>query len=417
MNNFCGLDFGTSNSAIGFYQDNQLKLSDFDGKKYLPSSIFFEYGESQPFFGEEAKRRYIAGSEGRMIWSPKNALGTKLINEKTQVENKKLSYTDIIALIIGNLKERCERQKGSLLSNIVVGRPVHYNDNDKNLDKSAQDAMHELLKNLGFKNICFELEPIAAAAHYENDLSHEEIALIIDMGGGTSDFTIAQLGGKQLNNEAKILAVGGIHIAGTNFDKSLSLKSIMPQLGLNTFYKSLEGNRSLVPKTLYTDLATWHKIGFCYQRKNLEWAKKLSFCGEEPEKFKILLQVLEARLGHQLAIEVEKAKIQLSSQEKALVLINELDPHLELEIERIIFEQALQIDLEKIIAAMKETIKSAQINADAIDAIFMTGGASSVPLVRNSMLACLPKARLVEGDKFASVATGLSIIAKKKFGT
>jgi hypothetical chaperone protein len=415
MNNFCGLDFGTSNSAMGFLESGHIKLTDFGLKPYIPSSIFFEFDEKEPLFGDEAKKRYIDGAEGRIIWSPKNALGTNLIFEKTQVENKSLSFTDIIALIIQNIKDKCEAQAKREMTSIVVGRPVFFNDTDKDLDKSAQTAMLNILKSLNFKEIEFEYEPIAAAAHYAQSLNREEIALIVDMGGGTSDFTIAQLNPRQSSKENKILSIGGVHIAGTNFDKRISLKSLMPELGLHCSYKSLEGNWHLVPPTLHTDLATWHKIGFCYNKKNINYVKKMVYSSDQPYKFERLLQTLEQRLGHSLALSVEQAKIALSSSSTHSLRIPELNPPVEISMTQNELEEAIMVDVEKIMGALKSTIAEAQLKNSDIVTIFMTGGASSVPLVRNSILSYLPNARLIDGDKFGSVALGLTLIAQKRF--
>ncbi len=416
MSNFCGLDFGTSNSSMGFLENQQIKLTRFDSRGYIPSSIFFEFDEEEPFFGDEAKKQYIDGKEGRMIWSPKNALGTNLVHEKTQVKDEKLSFKDIIRLIIKNIKDHTEEQSQQTMKNIVIGRPVFYNDRDKKLDQDAQDAMLDILKSLGFKNIEFEYEPIAAATHYERNVGNEEIALIVDMGGGTSDFTIAKLNKHVQSNEKKILSIGGIHIAGTNFDRRLSLKSLMPELGLNSTYRTLEGKWFLIPPTLHNDLATWHKIGFCYNKKNINYVKDKIFCSDSPYKFERLLQTLEQRLGHNLAIAMEQAKIALSSNENALVKISEVQPNIDISITKNELDEAIFEDVEKIMTTLKSTINDAQIQRTSINAVFMTGGASLVPLVRNSILSYLPQAKLIDGDKFGSVATGLTFIAAMKFG-
>lgn len=417
MNNFCGLDFGTSNSSIGYIQNNSVQLARFGNKSLIPSSIFFEFDEDAPFFGNEAIAKYIDGKEGRMIWSPKNALGTNLVHEKTQIKDKNLSFQEIISLIIRNMKDTLEAQSQQAFTNIVVGRPVFYNDKDPKLDKEAQDAMLAILTNLGFKNIEFEYEPIAAATHYEQSVDKEQIALIVDMGGGTSDFTVAKLNRHETNHKNKILSIGGIHIAGTNFDKRFSLKSLMPELGLNCSYKTLEGKWVSIPPTLHKDLATWHKIGFCYNKKNIAYVRNKIYTSDCPHKFERLLQVLEHRLGHHLAIAVEQGKIALSSNDISQLLIPDVTPPIDVAIKIQDFEDAIRDDVDKIISVINSTIAQAQVSHSDIDAIFMTGGASLVPLVKNNIKALLPKSQLVDGDKFGSVTTGLTLIAHMKFGS
>lgn len=416
MSNFCGLDFGTSNSSMGFLYQNHIKLTAFDHKTYIPSAIFFEFDEKYPLFGNQAIQRYIDGAEGRMIWSPKNALGTNLMHEKTTIQNKAVSFKEIIALIINNIKNHCEAQSYQNLTHIVVGRPVFYNDKDKKLDDDAQDAMQDILQSIGFKEIVFEYEPIAAATHYEQSIESEEIVLVVDMGGGTSDFTVAKLNKHEKDTTKKILSIGGIHIAGTNFDTRLSLKSLMPELGLNAHYKSLEGNWMPIPPTLHKDLAVWHKIGFCYNKNNTAYVKQKIYTSDQPYKFQRLLQTLEQRLGHNLALLVERAKIALSSQETTAIHIGNLTPVIDIAVHTNDLEDAIRTDVEKIMTTLKQVIHSAQVHKNSINAIFMTGGASMVPLVRKCIRAYLPKAQLIEGDKFGSVATGLGLIASMKFG-
>lgn len=416
MNNFCGLDFGTSNSSIGFVKNNTVHFARFGNKTLIPSSIFFEFDEDAPFFGHEAIAKYIDGKEGRMIWSPKNALGTNLVHEKTQIKDKNISFKDIISLIIKNMKDTVEAQSQQEFTNIVVGRPVFYNDKDPKLDKEAQDAMLAILTNLGFKNIEFAYEPIAAATHYEQSVDEEQIALIVDMGGGTSDFTVAKLNRHETNRHQKILSIGGIHIAGTNFDRRFSMKSLMPELGLNCSYKTLEGKWVSMPPTLHKDLATWHTIGFCYNKKNIAYVRNKIYTSDCPHKFERLLQVLEHRLGHHLAIAVEQGKIALSSHDTSRLLIPDLVPPIDIAIEKKDFDEAIHEDVDKIISVIKATIAESQLSYKKINAVFMTGGASMVPLVRHSIMALLPNAKLVEGDKFGSVTTGLTLIAHKKFG-
>lgn len=416
MNNFCGLDFGTSNSSMGFMRGHQVELTQFNHQAYIPSAIFFEFDEEDPYFGTEGIKRYIDGREGRMIWSPKNALGTTLVYEKTRIQNKSVSFKEVIGLIVNNIKIRCEAQSGMSLTNIVVGRPVFYNDKNKQLDDDAETFMREILMDVGFKNIAFEFEPIAAAAHYEQELLSEQLVLVVDMGGGTSDFTVAKLNKRETDRSKKILSIGGIHIAGTNFDKLLSLKSLMPELGMHAHYKTLEGKWSPIPPTLHKDLATWHKIGLVYNKQNSNYAREKIYTSDAPEKFERLLQTLEYRLGHTLAIAVEQAKIMLSSCDEVPLVIRVVDPVIDTTITKSTFNDAIQADVEKIIATLMGTIADAQIQSNQIGAVFMTGGASMIPLVRSAILSRLPSARLVEGDKFGSVATGLTLLASLKFG-
>jgi hypothetical chaperone protein len=417
--NFCGLDFGTSNSSIGFITDDEPMLAQFEGREYIPSAIFFDHDSPEPLFGNLAIEKYIDGCEGRMIWSPKNALGSALILEKTQIKDTFMSFKDIIALIVKNLKNHCETQAQAEMNNVVVGRPVFFNDNDTYLDNLAQNAVREILNDVGFNNIEFEFEPIAAAIHYEQSINKEELALVVDMGGGTSDFTVAKLepatkmAGK--DRKSNILSVGGIHVAGTDFDRQLSLKTLMPELGLGALYKSLEGSWLPVPAGIFRDLATWHKIGFLYNNKNISYIKSKIFTSDCPAKFERMLETLEKRRGHYLARLVEKAKINLSDSETSLLTTQEIRPEIVREITKAEFELSIEELIQQIAKIISVTIEDAGVSPGDIDAIFMTGGSSLIPAVRKSIFSLMPNARLIEGDKFGSVAMGLTISAREKF--
>lgn len=408
----CGLDFGTSNSAIGYFLHGQARLTQFDNRAYIPSAIFFDYDKAEPLFGTEAIERYVDGAEGRMIWSPKNALGTGLIAEKTLVKGKRMSFKDIITLIVSNLKKRCEEQASAAgqspkLDSVVCGRPVFFNDDDKELDNLAQDSLKEILNDVGFKYVQFVYEPIAAAIHYAELIDSEQIALVVDMGGGTSDFTLVKLGLESKD----ILSVGGIHVAGTDFDRQLSLKMLMPELGMGSKYKSLEGPWLNVPPSIYFDLATWHKIGFVYSKSNMEFVQSKIYSADTPEKFERLLHVLRYRYGHFLARLVERAKIELSDKEFAQIASSEIKPAIDLSATRRVFEEAISEHVSKITATVQNTIAGAGVSPSSIDAVFMTGGSSLIPSVRQSIMSIMPNARIVEGDKFGSVAMGLTLAA------
>lgn len=410
----CGLDFGTSNSAIGIAINDQPQLARFAGRGYIPSTLFFDFDYAEPFFGQEAISRYIDGAEGRIIWSPKNALGTGLIFEKTQVGKKRLSFKEIIALIVKNLKRACEAQFDAELTRVVCGRPVFFNDDDPELDQAAASALRSVLLEAGFEHVELVAEPIAASRHYEQSVQKEQIALVVDMGGGTSDFTVVRLDPQAKEAAQKILSVGGVHLAGTDFDKQLSLTALMPELGLGGNYKSLEGPWLPVPPTLFHELSTWHKIGFVYTPQNIEYARLLVFTGDSA-RFERLLQTLTQRYGHLLARKVEQTKIELSPNEQAPLRVFELQPPIDKKVSREAFEQAISGYLQKIGTTLSRTVQDAGVKLDDIDAAFLTGGTSLIPSVRQLIQRLLPNAELIQGDEFGSVAMGLTHIAKERW--
>ena len=185
MAHACGLDFGTSNSTVGFCRPGQPALLALeDGKTTLPSAVFFNAEEGAAYFGRAALENYLAGHDGRLMRSLKSLLGTSLIDGQTDVNGRALPYRELLAQFIGELKRRAEASAGQTFSSAVIGRPVFFIDDNAAADKLAESTLTEVARAAGFKDIVFQYEPIAAAFDYESRIEREELVLIADIGGG-----------------------------------------------------------------------------------------------------------------------------------------------------------------------------------------------------------------------------------------
>ena len=235
MANACGVDFGTSNSTVGWHRPGLPPLLALEeGKATLPSVVFFNAEDEQVSYGRAALADYLAGYEGRLMRSLKSLLGTSLIDGQTEVAGRALPFRSLLAQFIGELKRRAEQQAGRAFSRAVFGRPVFFVDDDPAADRLAEDTLAEVARAVGFQEIGFQYEPIAAAFDYESQIGREELVLVADVGGGTSDFSLVRLGPARAGRAERrddILATGGVHIGGTDFDKYLSLATAMPLLG------------------------------------------------------------------------------------------------------------------------------------------------------------------------------------------
>ena len=249
MANACGVDFGTSNSTVGWIRPGQpVMLGLEEGKTTLPSVVFFNAEDEEVSFGRAALAAYLAGYEGRLMRSLKSLLGTSLIDGQTEVGGRALPFRLLLAQFIGELKRRAELAAGREFTSAVFGRPVHFIDDSAKADRLAEDTLADVARACGFKDIAFQFEPIAAAFDYESQISREELVLIADIGGGTSDFSLVRLAPQRARKAERrddILANAGVHIGGTDFDKYLSLSSVMPLLG----YGSRLNNNSEVPSS------------------------------------------------------------------------------------------------------------------------------------------------------------------------
>ena len=186
----CGLDFGTSNSTIGIVKNNVSQLVPLEADRFIMrSAIFCDAEQKRWVFGQEGINHYLEGGPGRLMMALKSVLGSSLMNDKTFIFNEFVSFSQILGHFIKHLKMKAENAAGQELTQVVLGRPVRFHDTDIKQDKLAQDTMESIARSLGFKDVSFQYEPIAAAMTYETTIKKEQLALIVDMGGGTSDFT------------------------------------------------------------------------------------------------------------------------------------------------------------------------------------------------------------------------------------
>lgn len=418
MANACGVDFGTSNSTVGWQRPqagDSLLLPLEDGKATLPSVVFFNADENSFSYGRAGLGEYLAGYEGRLMRSLKSLLGSGAIDGQTEVGGRALPYRGLLSQFIGELKQRAERAAGTSFSKVVLGRPVHFVDEDAAADQLAQDTLEEIARDVGFKDIAFQFEPIAAAFDYESRIDKEELVLIVDIGGGTSDFSLVRLSpGRAARSERRedILANGGVHIGGTDFDKYFSLACVMPLLGLGG---RLQGNAE-IPSSYYFNLATWHTINQLYTRKAWQQLQDVAREVADRERFARLLDVVEQRCGHWLALQVEAGKIALSSAEQTLLDLDRLRQPEQLPLLRSDFNGAVDHLVQSVEQTVLALLQQAGLRADDIDSVFFTGGSSGVRLLRERISALAPQARHVEGDLFGSIGSGLAIDAARKFG-
>ncbi len=428
----CGLDFGTSNSTVGVIKNNRQTMvpleqdSAGDWQTTLPSALFFDFEDDQISFGRRAISRYTAGERGRLLRSMKSLLGGSFMGDKTQIKNRFYSFDEIIGFFVASLKSQAEIYNGEdapALDSVVMGRPVYFNDTDPTLDQAAEDHLADIARLAGFKEVSFQFEPIAAALDYEQQVTKEELALIIDIGGGTSDFTLIRLSPErhgQVDRQQDFLANHGVHLGGTDFDRRLSVKGIMPEFGMGMPLTDKPGLN--MPSHYYFDLATWHKIHLLYVRSVLMELKHFRPVVSDKNRLDKLLELLTHRKGHQLASLVEHAKIELSAEPEALVNLESLfSDSTEVTIEnctltQLQLQQSLQNDIEKIFNTLDETLKQAGLTHKDIDTVFTTGGSTALPMVQACIDAAFPDAQQIVGDLYNSVGAGLLMEAQLRYG-
>ncbi|WP_445322810.1 Hsp70 family protein [Ramlibacter sp. AN1015] len=410
-----GIDFGTSNSAVASLDaDGTARLLPMEGEAaVLPTAVFFDSEERSVHFGREAVDLYLAGTEGRLMRSLKSLLGSSLIHEQTAVGWGEHRYLDILALFLRELLERSRPRIGTGPPLLVLGRPVHFVDDDPARDRQAQDALEQAARAAGFDEIAFELEPVAAAFHYERQLAGAAIALVVDVGGGTSDFSVLRLGAQRAvpgDRASDVLATAGVHLGGTDFDRRLSLARVMPLLGLG--HRGPQGRE--VPNSVFHDLATWHLINFSYAPVGVARVQALRSGYTDPQLHDRLMMVLRKRLGHRLATEVEQAKIACSVRDDtAVVALDELEAGLHVELSAAQMHEQLDALVAQVAACAEECVQRA--GSPKLDAIYLTGGSSALRPLQDQLAARFPGVPLVSGDLFGGVAAGLAYSAARRY--
>jgi hypothetical chaperone protein len=413
----CGLDFGTSNTTLGVARGNEPSrlLALEDGKVTIPSVIFFDFATNRDIFGRAAIADYIEGNDGRMMRSLKSILGSSLAEEKVRLQKRILSYLQVIGTFVGAIKQRAEADLGEDFDSVIVGRPVHYVDDDPIADKKAQQQMEATVRARGFKHIDFQFEPIAAALDYEQQVTREEIGLVVDLGGGTSDFSIVRVSperARAADRQGDILSTAGVHVGGTDFDRHLSLRAVMPELGYQT--PTADGKRPL-PSGPYVDLATWHRINQLYDQAILRQLRQTEKEARDPERVEKMISIVAHREGHRLAGDVEDAKIALTDAATVELAFDGEEVALHPAISRLRFEEAIARDVDRIDNKLREVVAVAGLTADKIDTLILTGGSTQIPMILGRLRALFPDARFVDTDAFGSVGLGLALDARRKF--
>jgi hypothetical chaperone protein len=403
-----GIDFGTSNSAAALMDaDGLLQVIPLDGKRAeMPTALFFNSETHSVQYGSEAMQAYLSGTEGRLLRSLKSLLGSSLMDEYTAVGELRLRYFDIVVLFFKELKRRCEAHAGVQLTHAMLGRPVHFVDDNPERDALAQETLGRAARESGFTHIAYQLEPIAAALDYERRVEAETVALVVDIGGGTSDFTVIRLNparSSQAERGADILATTGVHIGGTDFDRLLDLSTVMPSLG----YKHVGTGNRPVPNSVFFDLSTWHLIHQAYTRKAMHFAKELWTDFTDQRLHARLMAALEGQYGHRMLAEVEAAKIACSSSgQDAAVALDFLGADAVPQVTAAGMEQALQDAVNQVVRCAQDCVAASGLAG--VDVVYLTGGSSALRPLVAALQAAMPEASLVSGNRFGGVAAGLA---------
>jgi len=473
---FAGLDFGTSNCSIAVIENNAPVLIPLeDGKYRLPSSLFIEHSQSAPaslttqmidnhisllkddaktprslnheqlvnmarkqlrkehrlntandqpaqsivqalaangdvIFGEEAELTHVSRPEsGFYIKSPKSFLGADI--NATQ----KAVFTTIVEKMLAFIKQEAQYIKQQEFSQIMIGRPVNFHGLlGKDGNKQALGIIDSAAAKVGFKDVQFLMEPVAAAYDYERQLSDDKLVLILDLGGGTTDCSMIKVGPSYVNlidRQECILSHTGKRIGGIDLDNKLALMALMPEFGKNTVLT----NGLPVPNHLFkqavsvNDVAAQQEFNSRLTGKDIE-----EYCRISPNpKLKRLKSLRDEKYGLRVSRSAEQAKILLSEQQSIQLPLHYIERGLEIPVTRSQLSDAIADELNKFEGLMKEAITQAGANPDVL---YVTGGTAMSPVVQQWINSVFPNLEIVIGDHFGSVTSGLTTHAQRIFG-
>lgn len=442
-----GFDYGTSNCAVGVMEDNKPKLLSLgDHGRFVPSTLYapsrdvivnwlhkhLTLAEQKNFqqqrqwqiqkgkntlreltldgypteltFGKQALNNYLQEpDEGYYIKSPKSFLGASgLLPQQMDL------FEDIVAAMMSNVKKLTEASLGRAVEKTVIGRPINFQGlRGEESNQQALKILTNAAKRVGFKEVEFQFEPVAAGFEYEASLSKETKVLVVDIGGGTTDCSMLLMGPKQapLTDRTKdLMSHSGERVGGNDFDIALALKGVMPSFGINSELKTGKP----MPNNSYWQAMAINNINDqteFYSDTNARFLEQLIRDAKQPELVSRLLTVQQNKLSYRVVNAAEQSKIALTEQTKLQIDLSDIDDGLTVDLDRTCFANACKRELSSIAVLMNDAITQANCQPDVV---FVTGGTAKSPILQQFLHEQLPNTEIVIGDHFGSVTAGLT---------
>lgn len=406
----CGLDFGTSNTALALPDGTVLPIDPAAADARLFRSVlFFPEDEREVYAGTAAINRYLEDMAGRFIQSVKSFLHSSSFRA-TQVRGRTYTIEDLVALLLRRVRDNAAERAGGPPEAVVLGRPALFTA-DATADALAEKRLRRAAELAGFKHVQFLIEPIAAALAYEATLTREELVLVADFGAGTTDLTLMRLGparrGKPDRRE-DVVGSSGIRIGGDSFDAEIMRHKLLPRFGSGSTYKvrGFTDKRLPMPQHVMAKLLSWHEMSFIRERSTQELLELLLDTSDQPAEAEALYDLVMENLGYQLFRAIEAAKVRLSRQEEATVDFEEARINIHERVTRAEFDVFCRPLLDALDACTTKLLERCE-GAGEIDAVFLTGGSSQIPAVRQLYVNRFGEERVRTADAFSSVAEGL----------
>ncbi len=407
-----GIDFGTSNSVIQVFDRQAGRLVDLPAsvESSIESALFFPDGQGGEFLlGSRAVAEYArSGMKGRFLKSIKSALPEPSLADIT-IHNKRVRIEALIAHFIGYLKQQCDAYLGVDTKRVVLGRPTYFSE-DASRDALAEERLTRAARMAGFEEIFLQPEPIAAAIDYEQQIDRPRTVYVADLGGGTSDFCIMRLDPARIHETDRrgdIQSTAGVKLGGDDFDAEIMWARIVAYFGYGALYESY-GKWLPVPPNIFRTICSWDKMSVLKRADIQQALKTYQFFSDNKPAMARLLALIDRNLAFAVIKAVERAKIAATGAERAMIRFSDRDIIIKEELVRADMPAILDARLSLLTTTVERHLATAGVDPTEIDAVFLTGGSSLVPAVRERLSRIFGEEKLQQGHAFRSVAYGLA---------
>jgi hypothetical chaperone protein len=413
-----GIDFGTTNTVISLIgADGQAELvafpADDEDIVAFRSALSFHPDPDDPGrrvieAGPWAIEAYVEEPiETRLIQSFKSYAASPLFQE-TRILGRRYAFEDMLSAFLLRLRAHAPRALAALPERVIVGRPVEFAGASPDSELALR-RYQTAFERLGFTEVRYAFEPVAAAFFFARQLTADAVVLVGDFGGGTSDFSIARF--RRLGGEirAEALANAGVGVAGDAFDFRIIDALVSPELGKGSSYRTFD-HVLPIPNRYFAAFARWEQLALLRASSDMRDIRRLRREALEPEKIARLVEILDDNHGYRLYQAVSRLKQALSEAEEAEFLFEAGSVRLEKRVARSEFETWIAPDLAAIERALDQALERAGLTPDGIDRVFLTGGSSFVPAVRRLFARRFGEGKLEGGAELVSIASGLAYI-------
>ncbi len=414
-----GVDFGTSNTVVALATgDGRVEAIRFEhgGSQHSIYVSALCFWEDRPGSGAQAEggpwaiEQFLDGRHACRFMQSFKTFAASASFEFTQVFRQRYRFEDLLAAFLRTLARHGGEAFSFEASSIVVGRPVRFAGGNPD-DALAMQRYRAAFERLGAGHARFVYEPVGAAFSFARQLDHDATVLVADFGGGTSDFSLMRFSHVDGKQRAQPLGHGGIGIAGDTFDYRIVNQVVSPRLGKGSDYRSF--NKTLpIPVHYYTNLAKWHQLALMKGSGDLRELRELARFALEPGPIEDFITIVELDLGFLLYRAVSDAKLALSAHEEVEFRFQSNGIDISSTITRSDFESWIADDVARLGATIDTVIADAGLRPHDVEKVFLTGGTSFVPAVRNLFVERFGNERLMSADQFESIAYGLALIGR-----